>query len=378
MSNEFGEDEKVRSVALANARSILVVHKRAEQELLEAKDALQRKTDELVRSLALMRATLNSTPDGLLVLDEDGQVADFNRKLIEMWNVPPSVFSSRDIGRLRDFIAGEIKTPQTFVLGELSNFNSSGKSQLLELNDGRFIEQFSQDQRVDNRGTGRVLCFRDVTERKQAEEAASRLAAVVESSDDAIISKTLEGIITSWNMGAQRIFGYTAPEILGNSILTLIPPELQNEEPGIIERLKRGERVEHYQTVRMAKDGRSIDISLSVSPVKDRNGKVIGASKIARDITEDKKRHEAQRESEIRFRTELERLVSERTASLRDAIAQMEEFSYSVSHDLRAPLRAMQGYATALLEDYSGKVIDEQGREYLERIVSSGQRMDRL
>ncbi len=134
-------------------------------------------------------------------------------------------------------------------------------------------------------------------------EALSRIAAVVESSDDAIISKSLDGIIMSWNAGAQRIFGYTAKEIIGKSILVLIPPELQKEEPGIIERLKRGERIEHYETIRLAKGGRSIDISLTVSPVRDSSGKVIGASKIARDITDDKKRLEALRESEARFRT---------------------------------------------------------------------------
>jgi len=321
---------------------------------------------------------LNSTMDGFLVLDEDGLIADFNKKLIEIWRIPAAIVSSRDIGGLRDFVAGEIKGPQGFVLGELSNFDSAGKSQLLELKDGRLIEQFSQEQHVDNLTTGRVLCFRDVTERKQTEEAVARLAAVVESSDDAIISKTLEGKITSWNAGAQRIFGYKPEEIVGKSILILIPPELQNEEPGIINRLKKGERIEHYQTVRLAKDGRAVDISLSVSPIKDHSGKVIGASKIARDITEDKRRQEAMRESDARFRTELERLVGERTASLQEAITQMEEFSYSVSHDLRAPLRAMQGYATALLEDYRGKVIDAEGQEYLERIASAGLRMDRL
>ncbi len=334
---------------------------------------------------------------------------------------------------------------------------------------------------------------------RKSEEALSRIAAVVEFSDDAIVSKSLDGIIMSWNAGAQRLFGYAAEEIVGKSILTLIPSELQKEEPGIIERLKKGEPIEHYETIRLAKGGRRIDVSLTVSPLKDAGGKIIGASKIARDITEDKKRQEALRESEMRFRTmadaapmliwesgtdklcnyfnrtwlkfvgrsleqecgngwaegvhpddldrclkvyvpsfdarlpfemeyrlrhhsgeyrwvlgqgaprfgpkgtfqgyigaciditesvqarqtladsrkELERLVGERTASLQEAVTQMEEFSYSVSHDLRAPLRAMQGYATVLLEDYRDK-IDEEGREHLQRIASAAQRMDRL
>jgi PAS domain S-box-containing protein len=212
---------------------------------------------------------------------------------------------------------------------------------------------------------------------RKSEDALSRIAAVVESSDDAIISKSLNGIILSWNAGAERIFGYTPEEIIGKSILTLIPADLQKEEPEIINRLKKGERIEHYETVRLAKGGRRVDISLTVSPVKNSSGKIIGASKIARDITEEKKRKQAVRESEARFRTELERLVSERTASLQEAVTQMEEFSYSVSHDLRAPLRAMQGYATALLEDYREK-IDKEGQEYLQHIVSAGNRMDRL
>jgi PAS domain S-box-containing protein len=332
------------------------------------------------------------------------------------------------------------------------------------------------------------------------EEAQSRIAAIVESSDDAIISKTLGGIITSWNQGAERIFGYTAREAIGRHIFLLIPPELQKEEPQIIARLKRGERIEHYETIRVGKDGRRIDISLSVSPIKDRTGKISGASKIARDITEEKKRQLALKESEARFRTlsdsaplliwetgtdqlrnyfnrtwldfvgrkleqemgigwtegihpadrenclnaytnsfaahagfeieyrlrhhtgdyrwildkgsprfgptgaflgyigasadineavqarqsaterreELERLVNERTTSLQEAVLQMEEFSYSVSHDLRAPLRAMQGYAAALLEDYRGRALDAEGEDYLQRIITAGLRMDRL
>ena len=123
--------------------------------------------------------------------------------------------------------------------------------------------------------------------------ATQRIASIVESSDDAIVSKDLNGIITTWNKGAERIFGYTAEEVIGKPVTILIPPDRQDEELQILERIRRGERVEHYETVRQRKDGSRVDISLTVSPVKNADGKIIGASKIARDITE-RKRSEAQ------------------------------------------------------------------------------------
>jgi PAS domain S-box-containing protein len=148
------------------------------------------------------------------------------------------------------------------------------------------------------RTVGWVAAILDITERKQAEAKLARLAAIVESSDDAIISVTLEGRITSWNAGAARIFGYKADEMIGQPITRIIPPELHGEEEQIFARLKRGDRIEHYETTRVAKDGHRIDISLTVSPVHDKAGKVIGASKVARDVTERKRAEEARRTSE--------------------------------------------------------------------------------
>ena len=141
---------------------------------------------------------------------------------------------------------------------------------------------------------------------RQAEEAQSRLAAIVESSDDAIIGKTLETIITSWNKGAERIFGYPAEEALGRSIRMLIPPDRQHEEDLILEKLRRGERIEHYETVRLHKNGKELDISLTISPIKDANGRIIGASKIARDVTERKRIERESRESAERLSLALE------------------------------------------------------------------------
>jgi PAS domain S-box-containing protein len=140
-------------------------------------------------------------------------------------------------------------------------------------------------------------CFtHDITDRKRAEEAQARLAAIVESSDDAIVSKTLDAVITSWNRGAERLFGYTAAEAVGQPITLIIPPERLDEEPAILERLRRGERVDHFETVRVAKDGGRLDISLTISPVRDGDGRIIGASKIARDITVRKRAEAALRE----------------------------------------------------------------------------------
>ena len=137
------------------------------------------------------------------------------------------------------------------------------------------------------------------TARQRAERAAQQLVAIVESSEDAIVSKDLDGIISTWNQGAERLFGYTAEEAVGRSITILIPPGRENEEPAILARIRRGERVDHYETVRRRKDGSLVDISLTISPVRDGNGAIIGASKIARDITDrkeaDAKLHESER-----------------------------------------------------------------------------------
>lgn len=133
-----------------------------------------------------------------------------------------------------------------------------------------------------------MALLQDITERKRAEETAWRLAFIVESSDDAIISKTLDGTITSWNGGAERLYGYSAKEIIGQPISILLPPEILDDLPDILTRISRGEVVRHFETKRRTKDGRIVDVSLTISPIKTREGKIIGASSTARDITERK------------------------------------------------------------------------------------------
>jgi PAS domain S-box-containing protein len=142
----------------------------------------------------------------------------------------------------------------------------------------------------------------DITERRLAEEAGFRHTAIVESSDDAIISKNLDGVILTWNTGAQRMFGYAEEEVIGQPITIIIPPERLREENEILGRLRFGERIKHFETVRVSKDGRKFDVSVTMSPVRDEQGRIIGASKIVRDITESRRAEAALRESEERFR----------------------------------------------------------------------------
>jgi PAS domain S-box-containing protein len=153
---------------------------------------------------------------------------------------------------------------------------------------------------------GTILVFRDVTEQRAAELTMLRLAAIVDCSDDAIVAKDLRGIVTNWNKAAERIFGHSASEMIGQSITLLIPDDRQNEERDILARIQRGDRVDHFETIRKTRSGERIHVSLTISPIKDAEGRVIGASKIARDITERKRAEEALRQSNARNQAILE------------------------------------------------------------------------
>jgi PAS domain S-box-containing protein len=244
----------------------------------------------------------------------------------------------------------------------------------LETRDGRRIavEFISNVYQANDKKV--IQCnIRDITERKKAEMVSIRLAAIVESSDDAIIGKDLNSIITSWNRGAEKIFGYTASEILGTSIKRLMPADRQGEEEGILGKIMLGESVEHFETLRQTKDGRLINVSVTASPIKDVTDKVIGVSKVARDVS-DRKAAEARI---LKLNAELEERVAERTSQLRAANQELEAFSYSVSHDLRSPLRHVMAFVE-LLRQEAGPSLSEPSRRHLATISRAAGQMGAL
>jgi PAS domain S-box-containing protein len=352
VSDPHNEDELLRTVAMQNAQSIFAAKQRAENALVEANRALEARTAELAESVALLKATLDATNDAILVTSSSGEVLEYNEQLVELWKLPPAVLSTQKHKTILEFNAAQTIDPPAF-LARVEEIYQTGQEIFdeLRLSDGRTIERFVKTQYVEGKPAGRVWSFRDVTESKRIEELRSRLAAVVESADDAIVSKDLNGVISSWNAAAARMFGYTAAEAIGQPITMLFPPERLQEEEIILGRIRSGQRIEHYETERLRKDGTKICVALSVSPIKDAAGNIIGASKIARDITS-KKLHEEEREaileSERAARTE-----AERASRLKD------EFLATLSHELRTPLSAILGWSQLLAAKPDKEMLSE-------------------
>ena len=210
-------------------------------------------------------------------------------------------------------------------------------------------------------------------ERERSAHISRELAAIVDSAEDAIISEDLQGFITSWNPGAERMFGYSAEEMLGKSVMVLIPAEDQTRETVVLERIHKSRAVSHLETTRLRKNGDRVDVSIMVSPIYDARGEVEGASKIVRDIGERKRAEEEIRQ----LNATLEQRVIERTAELTAANEELDSSAYAVSHDLRAPLRAMSGFSQALEEDF-GEQLPADAKVFLEQITLASQQMARL
>jgi PAS domain S-box-containing protein len=244
------------------------------------------------------RALLEALAVAVYVTDAEGRITFYNAAAAELWGCRPELGSARWCGSCRLFWPdgrpmAHDECPMAVALKEGREVR--GAEAIAERPDGSrvpFIPFPTPLRDASGALVGGVNVLVDITDRKRAEQTERWLSAVVESSDDAILTKDLDGVITSWNSGAERLFGYVAEEVVGRPVTILIPSDRDNEEPEILERLRRGERIHHYETVRRRKDGTLVDISLTVSPVKDAVGRVVGASKIARDISERKRTEE--------------------------------------------------------------------------------------
>jgi PAS domain S-box-containing protein len=344
-----------------------------------------------LRELSLFQRTiLDNAAYGIISAAPDGMVTSFNPAAVrllgyaadevigkhtpERWHDPQELV--RRGAQLTDQL-GVLVSPgfEVFAARPRRNLPEETEWTFIRKDGTRLPVNLSVTALHDEEGhiTGFVGLVQDLSERKQAEKLLTEYAAIIESTDDAIVGKTLDGIVTSWNKGAERMLGYRASEVMGHSIDDLIPEERQGEELKILEEIRRGVSIRHFETTRRCKDGRLINVSITVSPLKNLQGDIVGASKIARDITEQKKNEDQLRE----YREHLEELVSERTAQLENANKELEAFSYSISHDLRAPLRHIDGFL-GLLKAKEAETADDKSRHYMDTIADAAKRMGEL
>ncbi len=301
-------------------------------------------------------AILQSSPVAVYTTDAAGRITFYNEAAAQLWGVRPDLGKSEFCGSWKMYWPDGTPVPHgqgPMALALKEKRPVRGMEAIAERPDGTRVLFISYPSPLfDASGAliGAVNTLVDITDRHEAEqrvresEARFReIAAIVESSEDAVLTKDLNGVITSWNHGATRLFGYTAEETIGKPVTILIPTERHDEEPIILGRIRRGERIDHYETVRRRKDGSPVDISLTVSPVKNREGKIVGASKIARDITDRRQAEQQQRlllrEMDHRVKN-LFALASGVVALSARSAATPEELSAAVRNRLAALARA--------------------------------------
>jgi two-component system CheB/CheR fusion protein len=347
---------------------------RPSQELPQGPGFPWLNAEALFRGDGYFREVLEALPAAVYITDPAGRITYYNEAAATLWGHRPELGKSEWCGSWKLFWPDGSPLPHgecPMAMAVKERRPIRGMEAVAERPDGRRVPFIPYPTPIyDASGTfiGAVNMLVDITDRKRAEINAQRLASIVEFSDDAIVSKDLNGIIVSWNSGAERLFGYTAEEVIGQSVTILIPPDRLDEEPAILARILRGEHVDHYETIRRRKDGSSVEISLTVSPIKDASGRVVGASKIARDISERRQAQEQQKflvgEMRHRVKNTLATVQAIAMQTLRRTPGEEREafmarlHALAKAHDLlslkswdRAPLRDVVGAALGAFQE---------------------------
>jgi PAS domain S-box-containing protein len=344
---------------------------RAEQEASRRREAESAERSQRQR----LEITLGSIGDAVISTDAEGRVVFANRIALSLLRWPEADVAGKHLDEtfriVNEYSRAKVESPVTKVLREGTIVGMANHT-ILIARDGTEIP--IDDSGAPIRGEsgaieGTVLVFRDVTERRRAEDTSRLLASIVESSDDAIVSIDLNGMVTSWNKGAERTFGYSAGEMIGHPISVVAAPEADGEMPGMLERIKQGELITGYETAQRTKSGNLVNVSLTVSPIRDAMGRIVGASKIARNITES-----------VRAADRLAQLnadLENSNSSLTRSNEALERFAFIASHDLQEPLRMITAYSQLLIKAYPGK-FDKDAAMFVGNIVEGTRRMREL
>ena len=335
-----------------------------ENRLLETE---QKRAEELLQiTVHRFHTILSSLYAGVLVVTEEGRTDFANQAFCDLFDIKDAPAKLQGLSRnvMLQRINQVYAEPDESI-NRIRTIVAKGlpvKGEEIAIREGRTYLRDFVPLFIDGKRYGRLWLHHDFTEHKRAEEAVLRLAAIVESSDDAIISKTLDGNITSWNGGAERLYGYKMEEIIGQPISTLLPPEALDDLPDILTKISRGEVVRHFETKRRTKDGRIVDVSLSISPLKTPQGQIIGASSTARDITD-------------RKRLEMERLETERKVLHAQKLESLGVMAEGIAHDFNNLLMVILGNLDIALDDLP---LDSTARHSIENAIQAAERSAEL
>lgn len=343
-----------------------------DEELRKALSDREEALQEAQNAREFLETTLASIGDAVISADVNGCIAFANRAARTLLRAEQEDLASRSLAEVFQIVHESNRAKGDIPIGTILEHGSDSGS----ANDIVLIARDGTETPIDYKGApirgesgafqGTVLVFRDVTERRRSEETSRLLASLVESSDDAIVGHDLDGVITSWNRGAERIFGYSAGEMIGRTWSVIAPLDRPDDMPAVFERIRNGERVDQHQAVRRTKSGRIIDVAITASPVYDALGRIAGASKIARDITQ-----------QVRAAERLAKLnadLRESNENLARSNEDLERFAFIASHDLQEPLRMITIYSQLLVKECD-VAPNELTTKYIDTIVSGTKRM---